>query len=59
MLVFMSSLSCRELYVAAGVFISCMEAGGLLGQIAAGYVADKMVAMVSIFPLTEHSMLVE
>ena len=37
------------------VFISCMEMGGIAGSVAAGYSADKLVAMVNKQSMNEPS----
>ena len=47
-----SAVSREACFLLAGsVFISCSELGGILGSVAAGLAADKLVATVSDFAL--------
>ena len=42
--------------LSASIFVSSFETGGIAGSVMAGYVADKLVAMVSRpFAITGHA----
>lgn len=45
--------SCVFVVFVGSLFISSLEVGGIIGSILAGYLADKLVALVSMFdPVT-------